>query len=385
MPHIPPARALALWTVAALAAGAAHAGGYTQLYAFRGGADGVYPTGGLVAANGVLYGTTTVGGIYTQGTVFSITPGGHEKIMHIFGSGADGANPSASLTLVGNRLYGTTDQGGDYSVGTVFSLTLKGTEQVLHSFGSTNDGFYPLGSVLYDAGTLYGTASSGGTGNGGTVFALSLAGQYATLHNFVFETKDGFGPQAGLINVGGTFYGTVPSGGVRCGGAGCGVVYSITPKGHERIVYPFGPYRDANSPYSNLLAIGGTLYGTTEGGGVFGLGTVFAVTPGGREHVLHSFRGSGTDGANPFDTSGLVALNGKLYGTTSAGGAYNQGTVFQITRDGRVTILYSFGGGNDGADPIAGLAVLNGVLYGTTQNGGNGCTGGCGTVFAITP
>ena len=44
-----------------------------------------------------------------------------------------------------------------------------------------------------------------------------------------------------------------------------------------------------------------------------------------RETVLHSFQG--TDGSAP--TAALIDMHGKLYGTTSSGGASASGTVFR--------------------------------------------------------
>src|SRR5689334_1300649 len=94
-------------------------------------------------------------------------------------------------------------------------------------------------------------------------------------------------------------------------------------------------------------------------------GTVFAQA---KEKVLHSF-GSGTDGGYPF--GGLVNLNGTLYGTTQVGGDHDQGAVFALDRKtGAETIVYSFAGGADGADPEASLIAVNGMLYGTTNYGG---------------
>jgi uncharacterized repeat protein (TIGR03803 family) len=122
----------------------------------------------------------------------------------------------------------------------------------------------------------------------------------------------------------------------------------------------------------------GNLYGTTNVGGAYGFGTVFKLTPSGTEEVLWSF-GNGMDGANPI--AGVVLYNGNLYGTTEYGGAYGYGTVFKLTPSGTENILWSFRNGTDGANPVAGLVVYNGSLYGTTANGG---AFGAGTVFRVT-
>jgi len=102
------------------------------------------------------------------------------------------------------------------------------------------------------------------------------------------------------------------------------------------------------------------------------------------------FRFNGTDGANPY--AGLIqGTDGDLYGNTEAGGSANEGTIFKITRSGSLTTLYNFCSQSapckDGAEPWAGLIQgANGDIYGTTYEGGEGvCSGGCRTLFKITP
>jgi uncharacterized repeat protein (TIGR03803 family) len=132
------------------------------------------------------------------------------------------------------------------------------------------------------------------------------------------------------------------------------------------------------------------LYGTTSSGGTYGGGTVFELTPAAdgvwTEKVLHSFD-NGTDGANPY--AGLIFdAAGNLYGTTFYGGTYNYGAVFELTPAGggvwTEKVLHNFNyNGTDGALPYAGLifdAARN--LYGTTLEGG---TYYSGTVFELTP
>ncbi|HVI09412.1 MAG TPA: choice-of-anchor tandem repeat GloVer-containing protein [Candidatus Binatia bacterium] len=160
-------------------------------------------------------------------------------------------------------------------------------------------------------------------------------------------------------------------------------------------LYAFGanPYLpDGAQPEAGMVRDdSGNLYGTTffGGGGTGcdinfnGCGVVFEVTPGGTETVLHAFSGP-TDGWNP--TGRLIRDSaGNLYGTTPFGGAYGYGTVFKIDSAGNETILHSFHGGGDGANPNAGVVEdSTGNLYGTTRYGGQGCDGaGCGTVYKI--
>ncbi len=137
--------------------------------------------------------------------------------------------------------------------------------------------------------------------------------------------------------------------------------------------------------YESLIqGTDGNYYGTTEGGGTGVGGTVFQITRGGTLTPLYSF--DGTDGQSPY--AGLLqAANGNFYGTTYQGGANNAGTVFQITPGGTLTPLYNFCAKtncSDGGYPYAGLVqATNGNLYGTTYGGG--AYGNYGTVFEITP
>ena len=109
------------------------------------------------------------------------------------------------------------------------------------------------------------------------------------------------------------------------------------------VLHAFAPKAGASNPRASLIqATDGNFYGTTSGG-VSGLGTVFRMTPSGAVTVLHAFTGRPTDGANPMAAL-IEAADGTFYGTTSAGGASNNGTVFQLTPSGTVTILHAFTG-----------------------------------------
>ena len=121
--------------------------------------------------------------------------------------------------------------------------------------------------------------------------------------------------------------------------------------------------------YAGLIqASDGNLYGTTVNGGIYGNGTVFQIGTNGSFTSLYSFTG-GNDGANPV-ASLIQASDGYLYGTTEYGGNYGDGAVFQMSTNGSVTSLYSFTGGSDGGYPAAGLIQAgNGYLFGTASGG----------------
>jgi uncharacterized repeat protein (TIGR03803 family) len=270
-------------------------------------------------------------------------------------------------------------------------------EKVLHSFIGIPDGEFPYASLVRDSsGNLYGTTFNGGRSGAGTVFRIDTAGKESVLHSFT-GSRDGANPFAGLVqDAKGNLYGTTfYGGGNGCNGYGCGTVFKVSRTGKETVLHRFkGPVGDGTYPKAGLvLDVNGTLYGTTIAGGTgckgYGCGTVFKLDPTGTETLLYSFAG-GNDGANP---TGLIRdAKGNLYGTTeySAGTGCSFGDgcgmVFKLNKSGKETVLYRFTGtGGDGANPFAGLIQdANGNLYGTTYEGGTGCGDlGCGTVFKV--
>jgi uncharacterized repeat protein (TIGR03803 family) len=349
--------------------------------------DGTRPAADLIDVEGTLYGTTVRGGSHDVGTVFSITPGGTETVLHSFGAGRDGKEPMAKLLNVNGTLYGTTAGGGKRGGGTVFRMSLSGEEKVLYNFATdypyrNNGGSVPVAGLIEVNGVLYGTTSHGGTQTCdteyegcGTVFSITMSGKETVLHNF------GKGldvvPLAALLNVGGTLYGTTSGGNLYNG-----TVFSITPAGQYNIVYNFGTgYHDGTHPSSALIDVNGSLYGTTNNGGEYGSGTVFGVTTSGMETVIHSF--SGSDGSEPL--AALKNVRGVLYGTTGMGGANNLGTVFSISKTGTETVVHSFAKG-DGVNPVAGVIAVERTLYGTTYGSTTyGAKHSFGNVYSLTP
>jgi uncharacterized repeat protein (TIGR03803 family) len=346
-----------LGTVFSLTPSATPGGPWTEeaIYTFAGGADGANPRTGLVAYSGLFYGVTEAGGTPGFGTVFSLKRSGSggwtEKVLYSFNNGKDGAYPQGLLLLSkGGVLYGTTTYGGKYGRGTVYSLTKPGsaggswTEAVVHDFGASGDGANPYaGLVVGSGGVLYGTTYSGGSASSGTVYSLTppatTGAPWTEAVIFSFTgAGDGGNPYAGvLVGQGGVLYGTTHGGGSQHGG----VVFSLTPPvtpgdpWTEAVLYDFA-FVSGQLPRGGLVLRSGALYGATSvGGRVKGdLGTLFALLPPASAgdpwvyNVLHTFMGP--DGATPLGGLALSA-EGILYGTTSAGGSSNLGTVFLIT------------------------------------------------------
>jgi uncharacterized repeat protein (TIGR03803 family) len=149
----------------------------------------------------------------------------------------------------------------------------------------------------------------------------------------------------------------------------------VSPYGQGQtleILYSFKGNPDAAVPYGGLLLdSSGNLYGTTTAGGASDAGTVFKLDRNGNETIMHSFAGYPIDGAGPF--SNLIRdAGGSFYGTTWLGGLSGYGTVFKLDIMGNESLLHSFAGPpDDGATPLSALTRDGtGNLFGTTFWGG---------------
>ncbi len=323
-----------------------------------------------------------------------------ESILHTFGASSDGVYPSSVLVQTSDgSLWGTTEDGGTAGDGTIYKYTADGKYSVVHNFGDgsvRNDGAEPYDALTVGAdGNLYGTTLDGGANSDGTVFQITPAGAVTILHSFMGNTGgDGSGPIASLTLghdgklYGSTFYGTdindqdnvTPNDPVD------GTLFSINTDGSGYVVqYRF--YQSTTStvgivPRGILTPASGSstvLYGTTSEGGAGNQGTVFAFTPGatdgsGTLKVLHSFDDGTTpnDGFQPLDGRLTLAPSGNLIGLTFGGGEYNGGVMYMLATDGSsYSILHAFGNGTDGTQPDDGLTLgSDGAYYGIAETGG---------------
>jgi len=391
--------------------------------------------------------TGGVGGSNGNGVVYKITPDGAFRVVYAFKGGTDGSDPWGGVVSDGaGNLYGVGSfggtnggEGGALGNGVVYKISPSGVQTVLYSFcqkqnlpfpGYPNcvDGSYPAGGLHLDGtGNIFGTAQLGGqetgvgapppnsnssqTGQGnGLVFQISPWGSYTVLHTFTgMPNEDGSNPWAKLTaDPWGNIYGTTFGGGVPgISDAGNGVVFQLspTPNGSYayNVRYQFTGYADGSAPIANVrVDQNGNLFGSTLGGGdaygLSGFGVAYELPPNGKEKVLHTFT-DGADGGSP--AAGLIEdCSGNWYGAATAGGNMNGavcsanggcGVIYKLSPNGTsytYTVLYTFAGGNDGANPYPTLiADDNGNLYGTATLGGNTTYGngpnGNGTVFKL--
>jgi uncharacterized repeat protein (TIGR03803 family) len=272
--------------------------GYSTLYTFTAtsgtpatNVDGGQPDdGGVILSGTTIFGTTTAGGSVGGGTIFAIqTNGMGFTNLHNFTGGVGGVSSHSRLALSGDTLYGTTSQGGAYTEGMVFSIKTNGLGFTnLYSFppnftSGNGVGADPNGALVISGNTLYGETQVGGTGNGGgsgVIFAIHTDGTgFTNLHNFNFSS-DGAYPICGVTLSGGVLYGTTPQ-----GGAGSqGTVFSIGTNGGFTNLYSFSATSGSKStnaggagPVNLPLIANNCVYGMAAKGGTNGNGTIFKI------------------------------------------------------------------------------------------------------------
>ena len=274
------------------------------------------------------------------------------------------------------------------------ATTWASNETVLWNFSNSNgDGAFPWSNVLISDvnGNLYGVTGGGGSNSTGMVFELSPNGNGGYSETVIYDFKasgsgDGSTPYGGLArDDAGNLYGATQGGGANSTGS----VYMLSPKAGgnwtERILYSFSASgaTDGSTPSGGVI-IGKdrTLHGTTTYGGAYSSGTVFQISKtqsGITEKVLHNFGAPG-DGEFPYDPV-VADPEGNLYGATSIGGASGSGCIYRLSLQNgswSESVLYSFTGKNGDGSGMYYVGLIGDKsrdIYGTTAFGGANNTG----------
>ena len=350
------------------------------LYSFFGGGDGGYPEAALVrATDGKFYGTTSQGGAYGLGTIFTQVVGNFSTwhtFQYLF-------EPLAAL-LNGSdgNFYGTTAYGGK-GHGVVFEISPQATLNVVHQFGNT-DGAQPEGALVEGSdGKLYGTTVAGGANGNGTVFRLGrFGGGFTTLHSFA--GADGSRPGSGLIlATDGNFYGTTWGGGT----SGCGTLFRITGAGTLTTLYNFNCTTDGRLPYGRPVQhTSGTLCATNGGGRVFslnvGLGPFVKLLPTsaapGTNVTILATNLTGTTSVSFNGTSAAFTVVSSSEITTTVPASATTGKVRVVTPSGTLVSDVSFGVGPviSGFSPTSGPVGTSVVITGWSFTGATRVTFG---------
>jgi uncharacterized repeat protein (TIGR03803 family) len=285
--------------------------------------SGVRPVGELIqGTDGALYGTTVSGGLHDGGTVFRFTLSGVFTTIYSFCSKpscADGANPLAGLVQANNVFYGTTsiggvDPGGSCTAfqgcGTLFRISPSGQLTTLYDFcaqTSCADGKFPRTSLIHATDNfLYGTTNSGGSTEGlcfegcGVAFRIPVSEGYTLLHAFTYS--EGAQLRKLIQATDGAFYGTAGGG----GSSGVGTLFRMDSAGSVTVLFNFCSTSSCNSssyPIGLMQATNGLFYGTTLGPGngilfTFGFPPFITMSPtGGPAGTMVRIYGSDLTGA----------------------------------------------------------------------------------------
>ena len=251
------------------------------------------------------------------------------------------------------------------------ALAQAQTFTTIYHFTGGGDGGYPYGGFVQDkAGNLYGTTSAGGASGLGTVFKVDTAGNENVLYSF--SGSDGQWPYATVIlDSKGDIFGTTYFG----GSSNFGAVFKIDTTGKETVLHSFaGGTSDGCYPFQGLLLDkSGNLYGTTSACGHSNFGTIFKINKADKTTTLHHFAGASKDGAYPYHGHLVMDKAGNLYGLTASGGTVSGGALYRLDTKKKLKVLYSFAGGtSDGCYPYGSVTMdTAGNFYGTT--------GSCGT------
>ncbi len=287
-----------------------------------------------------------------------------------------GTIPSESFTISGGGDSCMPEQDGNF--------------KVIHDFSSGEDGGAPSGVAIDKAGNLYGPTGGGN----GTVYKMAEAGigwVLSTLYNFL-GGGSGASPQGVMVGPKGILYGSA-SGGVQ----NDGLIFSLRPAPNvcrstscywtDNMVYAFNGPPDASHGGGLVADQAGNLYGVSRAGGAQQQGAVFELTPsigGWIETVLYSFTGA-SDGGGP--TTLLVGIDGNLYGMAGGGGAFGGGVVFQLTPSSggwTEAVLYNIPSSVFPTNPHSLLQDSAGNLFGIYDYMGC-CASSVGRIFMLSP
>ncbi len=340
----------------------------TTLFSFNG-TDGFEPLCRLLyVPDSLVYGTTNQGGANSMGTVFSFnlkTNTENVVINYDSANGYTNLGVNQLMQAKNGLIYGTSWMGGKYGAGVIYSYDIHtGKDSVRYNLLDTVTGSGCYMELWEDtvSGILYGTTEDGGAGQGVLYGFNPKTNRDSVYVDFKLSPNNGpYQPRGGLIRASnGLLYGMSDAGGKP----DSGTIYTFnTHSGAMNMVYQFsgmhGGYPNANE----LLQLSnGLLYGATWGGGdAAGDGVLFSFNPSNNtEKVLVTF--NGTDGRIPQGNLVQDPDNGLIYGTTTYGGSAGYGVLFSydITTN-TYTKLLDFTGSN-GTYPI-GLALVDTAIH----------------------
>lgn len=365
-------------------------------------ASNVDPGGALVQGrNGAMYGVVN----FNDTKIFETGPGGNISVLWDSAAEVDGGGQCYSGLTLGadGMLYGVCSMWAynHNAGGIIFRFDPRLGQDgfsILYTWPAFGEGNSekPSPLTLGPDGNFYGTTRGDDANPYGTVYKITPKGAYTVIHAFQDGETDGAYPSIGDTEEGypipltlgsdGNFYGTTDAGGSS---TNTGTIYQVTPSGTVTLLFSFP---EGYGTFTGVIELNGNLYGQTTLGGTNGVGTIYELTSDGAFATLHSFSKTDDNAAFP-DFPFTIGSDGNLYNASQDyySGGYGPESLYEITPEGAYTDLYSKFGVPIGCGPVKHgcqensplLLHTNGNFYGLTMKGPNNAEGG-GTLFRAT-
>jgi len=348
---------------------------WTVLHTFNTATEGNNGIPGVTEIPGdSLFGVQVYGGANDGGTIYSVFKDGSDFTVHHQFTAATGINPESKLVYFDGKLFGTTSQGGDHGKGVLFCINSDGSDyRVLRHF-DVGDGTWteaPAGNIsITSNGRIFGSFRdflySSTSFNYYYLYKIDTSGQnfepFFTGSSIDLQHNNGeSGRDPLLLNENEIFFPAWQFG--RNDG---GVLNHCDTSGSGNDIFHYGNSPNGFRPNGGVIrATDGKLYGTTTIGGATGDGVIFSMNADGTGYTrLHQF--TDAEGYNPAGKL-FEASDGKLYGACRYGGANSSGCLFRINKNGTgFQVIYDYTNYTGGYSPSGALFEDNtGVLWGT--------------------
>lgn len=333
--------------------------------------NGSHPAGGLTAYDNKLFGLTLKGG--SGGGVLFEWDNGNFTVRHEF-EAASGHHPFGTLEVKEDKLYGLASEGGANDGGVIFEWDPAGLTYTMRYEFEENTGWNPRGSLLLAGGKFYGLTHAGGSIYSGVLFEWDPdAGVYTDRTAFYDGLATAILPLSNVTFLDGKLFATTSFDLLAVGGS----IFEWDPENQQYAVrYTFSPEDGVNAPYGEMIEKGGKFYGLTLAGGAHDGGIIFEWDP---VTEVFSKRFDLPEGLGSSPGESFLLLNGKFYGVSSSYGGDGEeikGLFFEWDPDanggsGLFTERYLFNSASPGNGLFpAGIAVKDGRIYGATAAGG---------------
>jgi uncharacterized repeat protein (TIGR03803 family) len=346
----------------------------------------IFPNGTLTLINGKMYGMTNGGGGVNKGALFEYDPVNNTITTRVTFTGMNGARPYGSLTEYDGKLYGITSEGGANGgtdgYGVLFEYNPQ-TDVFTKKKDFEGSAFVtkPIGNLVVHNGKFYGVTNNQWFSNFGCIYEYDPVSNNISQKVVFNYQSNGTTPRGNLSILNGKIYGMLGYGNLP---NSQGALYEYNPSSNILTnVVDFNNVNMGYEPDGKVLAYNNKLYGMTHSGGTGSgaRGTLFEFDPVNSVFTKKIDFVGAANGEYP--NGSLMAYNNKMYGITSFGGLANAGTLFEYSSINNIlTKKIDFNYSPNGYKPVGGLILHNQKLYGTSSRGGAKDNG---TLFEFDP